>query len=326
MRKDLDVRQAPGDGEQRRGILDFVRGLRPRRAHLFRFCQRLGLHVTPVDFSQPIPDTRTLGDELWARRSELPGVDMRDAAQLELLESLAARFRRDYDTFPRTRDAAGNFHLGNRFFGPVDAEVLYSMVRHFAPRRVVEIGSGFSSLVIARALADAAAPGGRPAEFLTVDPHANEAFADQSDLQARAGGSVKCTVVRERAQRIPLAEFEMLGADDILFIDSSHVLAIGSDVQYLFLEVLPRLRKGVVVHVHDIFMPCEYPKHWVLGIHEFWTEQYLLQSFLAFNHAFEVLWAGHYMHTRHPEALERSFASYDRRVVAPGSFWIRRIG
>jgi hypothetical protein len=117
----------------------------------------------------------------------------------------------------------------------------------------------------------------------------------------------------------------MLEENDILFIDSSHVLKIGSDVQYEYLEILPRLNKGVIVHIHDIFLPAEYRKEWVLKDHIFWTEQYLLQAFLAFNDNFEILWAGSYMHLKHPDKLEVAFNSYRRNERWPGSFWIKKI-
>lgn len=103
------------------------------------------------------------------------------------------------------------------------------------------------------------------------------------------------------------------------------MLKIGSDVQYLYLEVLPRLNKGVIVHIHDIFLPAEYKKGWILKDRHFFNEQYLLQAFLAFNDSFEVLWAGSYMHLRHPDKLETSFNSYKKNESWPGSFWIRKI-
>jgi len=120
-------------------------------------------------------------------------------------------------------------------------------------------------------------------------------------------------------------EFAKLKENDILFIDSSHVLKIGSDVQYEYLDILPRLSKGVIVHVHNIFLPAEYPKEWVLKDYTFWTEQYLLQAFLAFNDSFEVLWAGNYMHLKYPNELEDAFSSYKRDERLIGSFWMRKI-
>jgi hypothetical protein len=125
-------------------------------------------------------------------------------------------------------------------------------------------------------------------------------------------------------QDVDLTLFESLGENDVLFIDSSHVLHVDSDVRFLFLEVLPNLQPGVVVHVHDIFLPDHYPRQWVVEEHRFWTEQYLLQAFLAFNPSFEILWAGSYMRARHAERLREAFASYDSSVW-PGSFWFRRL-
>jgi len=111
---------------------------------------------------------------------------------------------------------------------------------------------------------------------------------------------------------------------DILFIDSSHVLKVGGDVQYEYLEILPRLKRGVVVHVHDIFLPGEYPNEWVREEHVFWNEQYLLQAFLSFNDSFEVLWAGSFMHRKHPEKLAECFPGYHPASCHPGSFWMRK--
>jgi len=115
----------------------------------------------------------------------------------------------------------------------------------------------------------------------------------------------------------------MTGINDILFIDSSHVLKIGSDVQYEYLEILPRLAPGVLVHLHDIFLPMEYPKNWILTDHYFWNEQYLLQAFLIHNVAMKVLWAGSYMHLQYPAILEQTFSSYNRGKRWPGSFWMQ---
>jgi hypothetical protein len=126
-------------------------------------------------------------------------------------------------------------------------------------------------------------------------------------------------------EQVPLESFLHLDENDILFIDSSHVIKIGGDVNYLLLEVLPRLNKGVVVHFHDVFLPEEYPKRFVFERHQFWSEQYLLQAFLSFNYAFEVLWAGYYMYHNYPREFKSVFPSYtEGERHAPGSFWIRR--
>lgn len=136
-----------------------------------------------------------------------------------------------------------------------------------------------------------------------------------------------------------------LERNDILFIDFSHILSIGSDVRYEYLDLLPRLKPGVLIHFHDIFLPAEYPQKWVLNFHRFWNEQYLLQAFLTFNTEFEVLWAGNFMHLNHSDLLAATIPSYKQELgklprsveprtislggalpveCQPKSFWIRR--
>jgi hypothetical protein len=108
----------------------------------------------------------------------------------------------------------------------------------------------------------------------------------------------------------------------VLFIDSSHVSKVGGDVNFLFLEVLPRLRPGVIVHLHDVFLPAEYPRDWVVEKGRFWTEQYLLQAFLTFNDAWEILLANNYLGLEHAEALRTTFPTSP--WWGGGSFWMRR--
>lgn len=284
----------------------------------FYLWERLGFHATPIHFYEPIPDTRTLRDELWARQSSLPGIDMREAAQLALLGEVESRFKAEYDALPRSPTGVPHqYHVDNGMFESVDGEMLYAMVRRLAPHRILEVGSGNSTYLSAQAALRNEADGAPPCDLTAIEPYPNGVLA---------GGFPGLTrVLRTRVQEFPLAEFERLDANDILFIDSSHVLKIGGDVQYLYLEVLPRLRPGVVVQIHDIFLPAEYPRAWVKEASRFWTEQYLLQTFLAFNDRFEVVFGGSFMHLRHPEALARAFASYDPDRRWPGSFWLRRV-
>lgn len=131
-------------------------------------------------------------------------------------------------------------------------------------------------------------------------------------------------LIAKPVQELPLSQFQELDENDMLLIDSSHVIRTGGDVQYEYLEVLPRLKQGVIVSFHDVFLPAEYPKDWLLRRRLFWTEQYLLQAFMMFNSSFEVLWMGSYMHLKYPKYIEASFSSYDRAKDWPGSSWIRR--
>jgi hypothetical protein len=137
-------------------------------------------------------------------------------------------------------------------------------------------------------------------------------------------GSLPVTLIERRVQDVSLSTFDRLESGDFLFIDSSHVLKIGGDVSHLLLEVLPKLKPGVIVHLHDIFLPRQLPKEWVVDQQRFWSEQDLLQAFLAFNGAFEVLLSNAYLQLRHEAVLREVFPRSE--WWGGGSFWIRRRG
>jgi hypothetical protein len=285
----------------------------------FPIWQKLGFHISLNHYYSPIPDTRTLKDNLWSKSSELIGVDINEKKQLELLSLFMSRFKSEYDEFPKHRTSTlYEYYLNNGFFGSVDCEILYCMIRYFRPRRILEVGSGYSTCLSAQAiLKNRKEDDNYGCELVAIDPYLNEIL--------KSGFPGLSKVISREAQDVPFSEFQKLEANDILFIDSSHVLKIGSDVQYEYLEIIPRLKKDVIIHCHDIFLPAEYDKGWVLRDHRFWNEQYLLQSFLAFNDRFEVLWAGNYMNLRHPDKLEMAFSSYTKGQQLPGSFWMRRV-
>ena len=282
----------------------------------FPIWQKLGFHITPNHFYEPIPDTRELKDELWTRHSDLVGIEINEERQINLLTLFSSKFKDEYETFPRFKTSIPHqYYVNNGSFGPVDGEILYCMIRHFKPKRIFEVGSGYSTYLMAQAILKNKEEGNE-CELTVIDPYPNKTVATGFPGLSR--------LIRTKVQDVPLSKFNELEENDILFIDSTHVLKIGSDVQYLYLEVLPRLNRGVIVHVHDIFLPAEYPKKWVLKEYRFWTEQYILQAFLTFNSCFEVLWMASYMHLKHPEKLEEAFSSYDRESNWPGSFWMRR--
>jgi hypothetical protein len=273
----------------------------------FAFFQRHGLHVVRATYDSPIPDTRHFSDDLWRSPSAMIGVDLAPARQLQRLAQLAAEWRAEYSQFP-LRPNGGPFHLLNGSFGPVDAELLYAIVRSTRPRRVIEVGCGNSTRVLARALARNAADGSA-AELLTIDP---------------AGPPVPTRHLTARVETLPLDTFTGLAAGDVLFIDSPHVVTLGGAVSYIFLEVIPRLAAGVWVHIHDVFLPAAYPREWVTRDYRFYTEQLLLQAFLAFNPVFEVELMASYLHLSHPAELAAAIPSYDPARDLPGSFWMRR--
>lgn len=275
----------------------------------FRDWERRGLHVTTNHFYSPIPDTGALPEDFGEQVSELPGVEMNEQAQLRLLREGFANFREEFRHFARKPgpDPHG-FAFENSEFGGMDALVLYCMVRHFRPKTILEVGSGHSTRVSARA-----AEVNGDTSIICIEPYPSEAL--------RTLPGVKELLVSP-VQEIPLDRFMALGPGDFLFIDSTHVSRAGSDVNYLYLEVLPRLKPGVIVHAHDIFLPKDYPRAWLTDHLLFWNEQYLLHALLIFNSGFEVLFANNYLGLRHPDALKEIFP--DSPWWGGGSFWMRR--
>jgi hypothetical protein len=289
-----------------------------RSKRFFRLWEDKGYHVTPVHFYEPVPDTRTLKDDLWEKQSPLVGIDINEAFQIKLLSLFSSKYKKEYESFPREETSVPyQYYVDNGAFESVDGEVSYCMIRHFKPKKIFEIGSGNSTYLSAQAVIKNGEDNNHECELVAFEPYPNDIL--------KSGFPGLSKLISTEIQNVSITTFDKLRENDILFIDSSHVIKIGNDVQYEYLEILPRLNIGVIVHLHDIFLPAEYPREWVLRDYRFWTEQYLLQAFLAFNDRFEVLWAGSMMHLRHPDKLEIAFSSYNREERWPGSFWIRKI-
>jgi hypothetical protein len=278
------------------------RALGPAQRQLFRMLQTTGWHLTRNHFYEPVPDTRRLPASLWSSPSELPGLDMREDAQLDLLNTFE-RYISDAAYPVESQQDPLTFYLDNEYFKSFDAEVLHCLICDRQPRHIIEVGSGFSTLVMRQAAPDV--------HIVSVEP-----FPDAHLRQ------IVNELVAKPVEQVPPEWFRLLEPGDILFIDSSHVVRIGGDVLHLYLEVLPRLRPGVLVHIHDIFLPFPYPRRWVLGEHKFWTEQWLLQAFLAFNNSFHVIWASAFMRQRHEKRLRALFPQW--RTSEPSSFWMMK--
>ena len=154
-------------------------------------------------------------------------------------------------------------------------------------------------------------------DFLAIEPYPPEYLKTWPVEVSR--------VLTSEIQTIPLEEFTSLQSGDILFIDSTHVAAIGSDVVFEYLEILPRLAAGVIVHIDDIFLPLNYPRNWIEDSRFFWNEQYLLQAFLAFNSEFNVLLPTHYLDEKYPEAISTNIKSCSNHQYSSTSFWLKKV-
>jgi hypothetical protein len=271
---------------------------------------RFGVGVIRHHYSEPLVSPKNL-PALQDEPRYLPGIDLRIAEQIALVAKFS--YADELLSFP-LKPARGEFGYWNGYYEPGDAEMYYNFIRHFKPARILEVGSGHSSLIARKAIA-----------------------RNQSDDRAYRCGHVciepyerswleKCgiEVVRQRVELCPPTLFERLEANDILFIDSSHVLRPQGDVTHLYLSVLPRLNPGVLVHVHDVFTPRDYLSKWV-GEGRLWNEQYILEALLSGNDRFRVLLALNMMAHDHPEALVNACPVLRHYPwQEPGAFWFQR--
>ncbi len=233
----------------------------------------------PGHFYSPLPSREEVA-EAFARGGfgpPFPEVELNEAGQLARLE----RFREFYrvQPFPEQATPGRRFHLDNPSYGHFDAIMLYCMLREAQPRRVIEVGSGFSSAAMLDL--NEQVFGGR-VEFTFIDP-------DMKRLRPllRPEDEQRATLIEKRVQEVPLDVFARLGENDVLFIDSSHVSKIGSDVNRLYFDVLPALARGVLIHIHDVAGNLEYPQSW-FDEGRAWNEQYLLRAFLMNNRDYRI--------------------------------------
>jgi predicted O-methyltransferase YrrM len=277
------------------------------RSAVAKLAPRLGYDVVPRGYYSVVPDVSELSEDTFSRRSELHGIDFDTQAQIDFA-------RRELTPFIRELGASAHpWTPDYRPYGAVDGEVLFAMLRHLRPARVVELGSGHTTYVMAAALRKNAAEGS-PASFVAYDP-----FPEA--LAARQVGGLNA-LHEVRAQDVPDSVFLELRAGDVLFVDTTHTVKIGGDVNRVVLDILPQLAPGVVVHFHDIFLPGEYHRAWIEK-GWLWAEQYLLQAFLSLNRNFEVVFAAAGIWSDHPDALREIVPSL--RDHRPSSFWIRRV-
>lgn len=284
-------------------------------------CLRYGFLPLPINYHSPVPDLHDLDQrQVWNKKSDLAGVDFDADKQVRLLLELGEKFGDECDWPSAPTGKPLDFYTENNSFSFGCAASLHSIIRRYKPGRIYEIGSGNSSLIISSALIRNQAEG-IPCEYIIIDPYPASCTGKGLPGLAR--------VIKERVELTDIGYFQQLRENDILFIDSGHTVRTGGDVNFLFLEVLPRLAPGVIVHVHDIGLPFEYPKIYFTNpcFRMFWTEAYLLQAFLSFNSQFEILLAMAYLMTDKKDEFRNAFRHYDpgRHKASSGSFWLRRI-
>jgi predicted O-methyltransferase YrrM len=274
---------------------------------------RAGHYYSPIPSRKEVRRDRTRIFDRSLR--ELPGIDLDDAGQVALLEALA----RYYPEQPFTPEPSPHtrYHLRNSWFAGADGLMLHLLMRHAQPQRVLEVGSGFSSLVM---LDTNERFFDNRIRLTFVEPNAERLLS-----RLRPGDAALARIVERRVQDVDLALFRELEAGDILFIDSSHVSKVGSDLNHLLFSVLPELAPGVLVHFHDIPYPFEYPQEWIeYGFA--WNETYLLRAFLQYNSTFRIRLWNSYLALAHADLLEDWMPLWTTTVDfgVGGSLWLER--
>ena len=279
-------------------------------------CMDKGCLPVLTHFHQPIPDLKDLERRgVWDKVSGLKGIEWNLSKFMDNLRQILVYAKECNFHLTETNDST-EFFIKNNAFGYCDAVILYSIIRKNKPKNLIEVGSGMSSRVIASALR-ANYVEGSYTEYTIIDPYC------QIDLNLYPKGTM---LLKQQVETTDISLFTKLKENDILFIDSSHVCKIGSDVNFEILEVLPVLNKGVYVHFHDIVMPYEYPKSFATNpeFRMFWTEDYLLQAFLAFNRKYEVIFPScHVLRTHANEASKLFPPDIDNSSCGGASLWIK---
>lgn len=279
--------------------------------------ERHGWLPVPLHFYHPYPsEEEVAASDPWSRDTAFAGVDIDLDACAGRLEEWGRTFGEEC-RWPEHSDDPRTYHASNGAFGFTSAAVAHTVLRRVRPGRVVEVGSGYSTHVLSGALVRNAADGGRSGEIVSIEPYpATILDCDIPHLARR---------IERRVETVELDVFDALDDGDVLFIDSSHIIRYGGDVLFLYLEILPRLRPGVVVHIHDIHLPEAYPRVYYDESRYVWNEQCLLQAFLVGNRDFEVWLPCWWLHRDRPAAFEAAFPAYRPGDHRPGSsFWMRR--
>jgi hypothetical protein len=276
-----------------------------------RQADRLGFHLRSTHYYHPTYRDQDLPRDVTRKRI-LPGLDLNESGQLDLLKS----FQLSTELAVLADNNEVGFTYDNDQYGHGDADSLYAMVRHKKPKRVFEIGSGNSTRIVQLALrANQREDSTYKCLHRCVEPY------EMPWLE-----SLGPEIIRKKVEDVPLAMFRELDAGDILFIDSSHVIRPFGDVLVEFQEIIPRLAKGVLVHIHDIFTPFDYPEKWLRRERRLWNEQYLLEVMLAHSDRYRTLLAMNWLSREHPIELSKAFpilANFPE--CEPGAFWFEVI-
>jgi predicted O-methyltransferase YrrM len=278
----------------------------------------------PGHFYSPIPSVEALKlkeNEIFnVFPHELPGIELNENKQLALFDELKRYY--DEQPFKAQQQNGFRYHFENNAFSYFDAIILFCMIRHLKPKRIIEVGSGYSSCIF---LDTNELFFGNSIECTFIEPYP-ELLMSLITEEDKA----RIEIIPKNLQDVPESRFESLNVGDILFIDSSHISKTGSDVNYIFSKILPLIKSGVYIHFHDIFYPFEYPKEWVYQGRA-WNEAYLLQAFLQYNNQFKIEIFNSYLDKFYKDRILKemplciNYAKVSMIQTSGQSIWLKRI-
>lgn len=268
-----------------------------------------GHYYSPV---ASLEEIKKREEEIWkgSKTDGIKGIDLKEKEQRELVESFV-KYYKDF-SFKEEKQKEYRYYHNNGYYSYTDSVFLYSMIREFKPNRIIEVGSGFSS---ALTLDVNELFFKNEIDLTFIEPYPERLFSLMSEEDKK-----RTNVIQKGIQQVPVSVFEKLESGDILFVDSTHVSKVGSDVNYILFEILPVLQKGVLIHFHDIFYPFEYPKEWIYKGYN-WNENYILQSFLMYNTSFEIKLFADYLFKHHRESLKKMQIAYE---TTGANLWIEK--
>lgn len=247
---------------------------------LFLPLQAMGFHLTADHFYDSVPNTEVVRATYPEGPRECLWIDFNyEQAETRFLQ----RLQKYAPELVSGALSSCGFENQNAYFSDLDSVALYMEIRQSKPQTIVEVGQGMSTKIIAAACRSNWTETGRRTALITIDPYARVEESKMRDAW------IDIDVIRKPVQTADVSVFQTLKENDLLFVDSSHVYKFGSDVEYEFNGIYPTLSENVLIHIHDIFSPYEYPKHWLVNRKQFWNEQYYLEQFLRFNSRYEVI-------------------------------------
>lgn len=288
-----------------------------RRIGVYRLpvCKKvlINIGVFPIldQYYEPQFDYR-INRQPFSKERILPGIDWNIREQLKMLDDFC--YADELMNISHAKTNRIEFYFNNDSFESGDAEYWYQIIRTIKPQRVIEIGSGYSTLMAINAIKNNHADNSDyNCRYICIEPYP-KIWIEEVDVE----------LIKQKVEDLDVSYFEKLEKNDILFIDSSHIIRPQGDVLFEYLQLLPSLNRGVIVHVHDIFSPKNYPKHWLEDEVRFWNEQYLLEAFLSHNNSWKIIGALNFLHHNYYQRLKIAapFLTPERE---PGSFYLQKL-